>query len=49
MFRSYDWIKDTPERSVSIIVDGVSGSGKTYLINKIIPILDKKKIILKYY
>jgi hypothetical protein len=43
MFRSYDWHNDIPDRSVSIIVDGVSGSGKTYLINKVIPLLDRKK------
>ena len=42
-FNKYDWVKDTPERSVAIIIDGVSGSGKTFLVNNIIPQLNKKK------
>ena len=51
-FKEYNWLKDIPKkRAPSILVDGVSGSGKSYLVQKIIPILDqtykyKKKIII---
>ena len=42
-FRKYNWVKDTPDRSIAMIIDGVSGSGKTFLVNNIIPQLNKKK------
>ena len=36
-FRQYDWIKDSPSRPISVLVDGIRNSGKTYMMEKIIP------------
>ena len=41
-FKKFDFEKNMPDRAPAILVDGVSGSGKTYLIQKILPILNKK-------
>jgi len=43
----YDWIKNTPKRPVSILVDGIRNSGKTYMMERVIPILIQKNNISK--
>ena len=41
-FKKFDFEKNMPDRAPAILVDGVSGSGKTYMIEKILPKLNKK-------
>ena len=41
-FREIDWIKDTPKRPISLVASGVRASGKTFAIERIHPILEKK-------
>jgi len=46
-FKKYDWQLDSPDRPVSIIVDGIRNSGKTYMFEKVIPQLISKNNINK--
>ena len=43
----YDWINDTPKRPISILVDGIRNSGKTYMMERVIPTLIEKNNISK--
>ena len=43
----YNWNKQTPKRPVSILVDGIRNSGKTYMMERVIPMLVEKNKISK--
>jgi hypothetical protein len=45
--KMYDWVKDTPNRPISMLVDGIRNSGKSYLMEQIIPILINKNNVRK--
>jgi len=47
LIKKYDWIKNTPKRPVSILVDGIRNSGKTFMMEKVIPVLVQKNNISK--
>ncbi len=36
-FREYNWLENSPKRPVSILVDGIRNSGKTFMFEKVIP------------
>ncbi len=46
-FNKYNWLEDSPSRPVSILVDGIRNSGKTYMMERIIPKLIKKNNVSK--
>ena len=46
-FQKYDWEKNTPDRPISMLVDGIRNSGKSYLMEKILPMLIKKNNVQK--
>jgi hypothetical protein len=45
--KKYDWKKNTPKRPISMLVDGIRNSGKTYMMEKVLPILIEKNNISK--
>ena len=47
LVKMYNWEKNTPKRPISMLVDGIRNSGKTYMMEKIIPILVAKNNITK--
>ena len=46
-FRQYDWESDTPDRPVSLLVDGIRNSGKSFLIEKVLPKFIEKNNVQK--
>ena len=45
--REYNWEDDTPNRPISILVDGIRNSGKSYMMEKVLPQYIKKNDIKK--
>jgi hypothetical protein len=45
--KQYDWIKNTPKRPVSILVDGIRNSGKTFMMERVLPKLIEKNNVSK--
>ncbi len=45
--KMYDWEKDTPNRPISMLVDGIRNSGKSFLMENILPIIINKNNVRK--
>jgi len=47
LIKKYDWNKNSPKRPISMLVDGIRNSGKTYMMEQVIPLLVEKNKISK--
>jgi len=47
LIKKYDWQTNSPKRPISMLVDGIRNSGKTYMMEQVIPLLVEKNKISK--